>query len=87
MLYFSSTFQTKQYNKGLPLITMLPSLLCLTATWHSHLAFRKQPENHLIDLISEPLGAELNLCPRVLEKGRERGRWKDHSATVNNVTV
>lgn len=61
--------------------SMLDCLLALT------FSLQKTTLNHLIDLIWEPLGGEVNLCPRVLDKGRERERWKDHSATVNNITV
>lgn len=59
----------------LPLCAWLP--LALTCS------FIKTAQNYLIILIWEPMGGELNLCPKALE----RGRWKDHSATVNNVTV
>ena len=70
------------------MISMLPPPLCLTVCWHSHVAFRKQLKNNLIDLISEPLGGENNSYPRALEKGRERGRdGRDHGTTLNNVTV
>lgn len=65
---------------------MLPSRPCLTASWHPTYV-KKKITNHLIDVIWEALGGELNVCPRALGKGRERERWQDHRATVNNVTV
>lgn len=55
------------------MISGLPSPATLDYILALAFSFQKRKKNHLIDLIWESLGRELNLCQKALEKAEARG--------------